>query len=72
MPFVLELALAGGVEGSPAGRSLAVPVLVLHAGFRSKDAPENNLEASVAAARIMRHCFTDPGYCGPLPTRYRG
>ena len=24
------------------------------------------------AARIMRHCFNDPGYRGPLPTRYRG
>ena len=41
------------------------------AGFR-EDAPENNLEVSVAAARIMRHCFNDPGYRGPLPTRYRG
>jgi hypothetical protein len=37
-----------------------------------KDAPENNLEVSVAAARIMRHCFNDPGYRGPLPTPYGG
>jgi hypothetical protein len=34
-------------------------------------APENNREVSVAAAPIMRHCFNDPGYRGPLPTRYR-
>jgi hypothetical protein len=33
-------------------------------------APENNLEVSVAAARITRHCFNDPGYRGPLPTRH--
>jgi len=36
-----------------------------------KDAPENNLEVSVAAALTTRHCFNDPGYRGPLPTRYR-
>jgi hypothetical protein len=28
----------------------------------NKDAPENNLEVSVAAARTTRHCFNDPGY----------
>src|SRR5690349_1780994 len=37
-----------------------------------RDAPENNPEVSVAAARTTRHCFNDPGYRGPLPTRYRG
>jgi hypothetical protein len=36
-----------------------------------KDAPENNLELPVAAARTTRHCFNNPGYRGPLPTRYR-
>jgi len=37
-----------------------------------KGAPENDLEVSAAAAGIMRHCFNDSGYRGPLPTRYRG
>ena len=36
------------------------------------NAPENNPEVSAAAARTTRHCFNDPSYRGPLPTRYRG
>ena len=34
VPLLLELALAGGVEGGPGGGGLAVPVLVLVPGFR--------------------------------------
>jgi len=36
------------------------------------DAPENNLKVPAPAARTTRHRFNDPGYRGPLPTRYRG
>jgi hypothetical protein len=39
VPFLLELALAGGVEGDPGLRGLAVPVLVLGAGFRVDGGP---------------------------------
>ena len=60
------------VRAVRAGAVRAVLVTTLMWQRGGWDAPENNLEVSAAAARIMRHCFNESGYRGPLPTRYRG
>jgi len=66
---------AGISSGAPASPALPAPrrlpprTTSMWQPRCCKDAPENNLEVSAAAARIMRHCFNDPGYRGPLPTQ---